>query len=150
MAELPFKIPELSSSFVNDHNQEALAVWNAFHVRKPIRPPVGLGTSAQFFIFNQELNPDELGVNEFEVGFLIDFGKIRQQLGPEVTIHVGPNIMLLKDGTPQEVAQETKRILNSGVLEGGRFVLREGNNLAPFTPFANLDAMYQQARNIRY
>lgn len=93
---------------------------------------------------------DELGVNEFEVGFPIDFGKIRQQLGPEVTIHGGPNIMVLKTGTPQEVAQETNRILNSGVLEGGRFVLREGNNLAPFTPFANLDAMYQQARKIRY
>jgi hypothetical protein len=93
---------------------------------------------------------DELGVNEFEVGFPIDFGKIRQQLGPQVTIHGGPNIMILKNGTAQEVAQETNRILNSGVLEGGRFVLREGNNLAPFTPFANLDAMYHQARNIRY
>ncbi len=93
---------------------------------------------------------DEIGVNEFEVGFPIDFGMIRQQLGPEVTIHGGPNIMILKNGTPQEVAQETKRILNSGVLEGCKFVLREGNNLAPFTPCANLEAMYQQARNIRY
>ncbi len=93
---------------------------------------------------------DELGVNEFEVGFPIDFGKIRQQLGPEITIHGGPNIMILKTGTPQEVAQETDRILNSGILEGGKFVLREGNNLAPYTPFANLDAMYQKARNIRY
>jgi len=58
--------------------------------------------------------------------------------------------MILKTGTPQEVAQETDRILNSGILEGGKFVLREGNNLAPYTPFANLDAMYQKARNIRY
>jgi len=93
---------------------------------------------------------DELGVNEFEVGFPIEFGEIRRQLGPEVTIHGGPNIMLLKDGTPEEIAQETHRILHSGVVEGGKFVLREGNNLAPFTPSVNLDAMYQQARNIRY
>ena len=26
--------------------------------------------------------------------------------------------------------------------EGGKFVLREGNNLAPFTPVANVAAMY--------
>ena len=60
MAKLPFKIPELSSSFVNDHNQEAQVVWDAFRAGNPIRPPVGLGTSTQFFIFNHELNPDEL------------------------------------------------------------------------------------------
>jgi uroporphyrinogen-III decarboxylase len=91
---------------------------------------------------------DEIGCNDFETGFPIDFSKIRGQLGPEVTIHGGPNIMLLRDGTPDEVASETRRILNSGVLEGGKFVLREGNNLAPRTPFENLDAMYQTARSM--
>jgi len=90
---------------------------------------------------------DELGVNEFETGFPIDFKKIREELGPDVTIHGGPNIMILKQGSVEEVAQETQRILSSGVLEGGKFVLREGNNVVPFTPFENLNAMYQQARN---
>jgi len=28
-------------------------------------------------------------------------------------------------------------------MEGGRFILREANNLAPRTPEANLDAMYR-------
>jgi uroporphyrinogen-III decarboxylase len=93
---------------------------------------------------------DELGVNDFEVGFPIDFGKIRQDLGPDVTIQGGPNVMILKDATPEEVSLETKRILDSGVLMGGRFILREGNNLAPYTPFTNLDAMYQQARGCIY
>ena len=90
---------------------------------------------------------DELGVFDFETGFPIDFGKIRNQLGPEVTINGGPNIMLLKDGTAEQIKSETRRILESGVCEGGRFVLREGNNLAPHTPFNNLNAMYQEARN---
>jgi len=93
---------------------------------------------------------DELGVNEFETGFPIDFQKIRDELGPDVTIHGGPNIMILKDGTVEEVSQETKRILTSGVLAGGKFVLREGNNVAPFTPFENLNAMYQEARKAIY
>lgn len=60
MADSVFPNPNLSTTFVYDHNQEAQAVWDAFHAGKPIRPPVGLGTSAQFFIYNHELNPDEL------------------------------------------------------------------------------------------
>jgi uroporphyrinogen-III decarboxylase len=93
---------------------------------------------------------DELGVDEFETGFPVDFARLRQELGPEVVIHGGPTVMLLKDGAPQEVAAVTQAILDSGVCEGGRFVLREGNNLAPRTPFANLAAMYETARAWRY
>jgi len=89
---------------------------------------------------------DEINVQEFETGFPVDFGKLRRELGPEVLIHGGPNIMLLLNGTPEAVREETRRILNSGIAEGGRFILREGNNLAPRTPLINLDAMYQEAR----
>lgn len=93
---------------------------------------------------------DEIGAYEFETGFPVDFGWLRQELGPEVLIHGGPHIMLLRDGTPESVAQETRRILNSGICTGGRFVLREGNNLAPGTPGANLAAMYAAAQEVRY
>ncbi len=54
--------------------------------------------------------------------------------------------MVLRDGSPDAVSAETRRILDSGVCDGGRFVLREANNLAPGTPFANLAAMYEAAR----
>lgn len=93
---------------------------------------------------------EELGVNDFETGFPVDFGQLRRQLGPEVTIHGGPTVMLLKDAAPAAVRAETRRILASGICEGGRFVLREGNNLAPRTPFANLAAMYETARAWSY
>jgi hypothetical protein len=89
---------------------------------------------------------DELGVYEFDTGFPVGFGRLRRELGPEVTIWGGPNVMILKDGTPAQVAEETTRILESGICAGGRFVLREGNNLAPHTPRANLSAMYEAAR----
>lgn len=90
---------------------------------------------------------EKLGVYEFDTGFPVDFGQLRHQLGPEVTIWGGPDVMTLKDGTPAQVADETTRILDSGVCAGGRFVLREGNNLAPYTPPANLSAMYEAARS---
>ena len=93
---------------------------------------------------------DEIGVYEFETGFPVDFGWLRQELGPEVLVHGGPSVILLREGTPDDVRQETRRILKSGVMDGGRFVLREGNNLAPQTPFANLEAMYQEARQFSW
>lgn len=89
---------------------------------------------------------DELGVNDFETGFPVDHGRIRRELGPDVTIHGGPTVMTLRDGSPKGVRAETQRILDSGICEGGRFVLREANNLAPRTPAANLAAMYETAR----
>lgn len=114
------------------HNEKATAVWEAFRAGKPIR---------HFKTLRAEIN-----VQEFETGFPVDFGKLRRELGPEVLIHGGPNIMLLLNGTPEAVREETRRILNSGIAEGGRIILREGNNLALRTPFINLDAMYQEAR----
>ncbi|PKN84814.1 MAG: hypothetical protein CVU46_12985 [Chloroflexi bacterium HGW-Chloroflexi-8] len=93
---------------------------------------------------------DELGVYDFETGFPINFTNLRKDLGPDVTIHGGPNIMILRDGSAQDVQLETRRILRSGILDGGKFVLREGNNLAPHTPFENLAAMYQEVKNKEY
>jgi uroporphyrinogen-III decarboxylase len=89
---------------------------------------------------------DELGICSFDTGFPVDFAWVRQQLGPDVEVLGGPRVILLHDGTPQEVMAETRLILTSGVLEGGRFILREANDLAPGTPLTNLAAMYETAR----
>ncbi len=90
---------------------------------------------------------DELGTYSFDTGFPIDFAWVRQELGPQVQILGGPRVPLLLSGTPDEVAAETGRILKSGIMEGGRFILRDGNALAPGTPLANLAALYQAAKD---
>lgn len=89
---------------------------------------------------------DELNILSFDTGFPVDFGRLRKDLGPAVRIQGGPNIALLQSGTPAQIQAETRRILQSGVLEGGLFVLREGNNLAPETPLDNTEAMYHAGR----
>jgi uroporphyrinogen-III decarboxylase len=89
---------------------------------------------------------DVLDVYSFDTGFPVDFTWLRQELGPEVEILGGPRVTLLHDATPEQVAAETQRILGSGIMDGGRFILREANDLAPGTPLANLAAMYQTAR----
>lgn len=90
-----------------------------------------------------KLMADELGINSFDTGFPLDHGAVRRELGPEVWIWGGPMVQIVKDGTPAEVFAETRRILLSGVKAGGRFVLREGNNLAPCTPAENIRAMHE-------
>ncbi|MFH1074837.1 MAG: uroporphyrinogen decarboxylase family protein, partial [Candidatus Firestonebacteria bacterium] len=77
---------------------------------------------------------DELNVNQFDTGFPVDFGRLRKELGRDVVIYGGPNINLLLRADIPAIVTETKRILQSGITEGGKFVIREGNNLAPCTP----------------
>lgn len=89
---------------------------------------------------------DELNIMRFDTGFPVDFGALRRELGPEVYIMGGPHVSLLLSATPDEVRNEVRRICQSGILEGGRFVLREGNNLAPYTPLENTEAMYHAGR----
>lgn len=85
----------------------------------------------------------ELNVGSFDTGFPVDFGALRQSLGPEVEIVGGPSVPFLETHGAKEVYDETRRILESGVTEGGRFILREGNNLPPGVPLDNLWAMYR-------
>jgi len=100
------------------------------------------GDATHLFKFLQE----NLNLYSFDTGFPVDFGKLRQELGAEVTIYGGPNIMILKEGPPKRIKEEVERICKSGIMQGGKFVLREGNNLAPCTPIEHIEAMYEAGK----
>ena len=85
---------------------------------------------------------DELNVQSFDTGYPVDFAQLREDVGPEVQIQGGPSVPLLQTSTPDAVRERTREILESGIMEGGRFILREGNNLAPGIPVENLHAMW--------
>lgn len=85
---------------------------------------------------------DELGVTEFDTGFPVDHGVLRRELRPGVEIFGSRPVPLILSASPAECAAETLRILRSGIMEGGRFILQEGNNLSPCTPLVNLAAIY--------
>jgi uroporphyrinogen-III decarboxylase len=85
----------------------------------------------------------KLGIVSFDTGFPIDHGRVRRELGPDVEISGGPHVALLSNGTPAECAKRTREILESGVKQGGRFILQEGNNLPPCCPLDNLRAVYE-------
>ncbi len=81
----------------------------------------------------------------FDTGFPVEHGRLRQELGEDVEILGGPEVGLLLDGAADKVYERTRSILASGIMRGGRFVLREANNLPPLVPEANLSAMYHCA-----
>jgi uroporphyrinogen-III decarboxylase len=85
----------------------------------------------------------ELNVNSFDTGFPVDHGPLRDALGEDVEIAGGPEVSLLLGGTGEQVFERTRAILTSGVMRGGRFILREANNLPPRCPEENLSAMYR-------
>lgn len=89
---------------------------------------------------------DELNMRSFDTGFPIDHGALRDMLGDDVQLQGGPSVPFLMDATPAEVRAEVQRILSSGVMRGGKFILREGNNLAPEIPLENAVMLYEAGR----
>lgn len=88
----------------------------------------------------------ELNINVWDAGFPVDYGAVREALGPDFQIHTGPKVSTLVHGSPEQVKAASKLILESGIAVGGRFLLREANNLSPCTPVENVAAMYESAR----
>ena len=89
---------------------------------------------------------EKLGVMQFDTGYPVQFGKLQKTLGPDVCINGGPSVSLLLGGTAEAVSAEAKRILGEVMPHTKRFILREGNNLAPCTPPENVAAMYETVR----
>jgi hypothetical protein len=89
---------------------------------------------------------EALNITAFDTGFPIDLGQMRRILGPEVLLYGGPDVAFLSHATPEQVRERTREILQSGVMAGGRFVLREGNNLPPQVPPENVAAMYEACK----
>ncbi len=89
---------------------------------------------------------DELNIQAFDTGFPTDLAACRRELGPGVQLRGNIHPELLRQGPPEAIRQAVKSLLQSGVKEGGRFILCEGNNVAPHTPVENMRVMYEAGR----
>lgn len=102
------------------------------------------GNAQRHFIIIQQ----ELGVAAFDTGFPFDFGRARRELGTDTLISGGPRVPLFVGDNPAPLLRETECILASGVLDGGRFILQEGNNLPPRARLALCDAFYETGKRL--
>lgn len=89
---------------------------------------------------------EELNVNTWDAGFPMNYADMRDKLGEEFSIQTGPKVSLLINGTPEQVEMETRNILESGITRGGKFIMRDANNLSPLTPVKNVEAMYNATK----
>jgi hypothetical protein len=88
----------------------------------------------------------ELNIKSFETGYPIDFTSLRGEIGEDVEIHGGIPVADLLAHSPAIIYHQAETILHSGIRQGGKFILREANNLPPFVPLENLRAMYSATR----
>ena len=90
----------------------------------------------------------ELNIKSFDTGFPINFTTLRDEVGDDVEIKGGVPVANLLADTPEEVYDRSASILRSGIMRGGRFILKEANNIPPMTPLENLAAMYRAAKQV--
>ena len=93
-----------------------------------------------------EILRDELNVYDFDTGYPVDFATMTEKLGSKVRMNGGVHVDVLLGCSAAEVTEETVKIIRAVKPHTKRFVMRDANNVAPFTPLANLDAMYQAVR----
>lgn len=91
----------------------------------------------------------ELAIDSFDTGFPIKFETLREEVGPGVEIQGGLPVADLIAGPPAAIRAKTRAILNSGITRGGRFILKEANDLPPRVPQDHLEAMYAEAKEFR-
>ena len=86
---------------------------------------------------------DELNIQAFDTGFPSDLGQCRREPRPDVQLRGNIHPELLRQGPKPALRQAIIDLLHSGVMEGGRFIMCEGNNVAPHTPLENMRFMYE-------
>jgi uroporphyrinogen-III decarboxylase len=89
---------------------------------------------------------EALNIQTFDLGYPTDLGRARRELGEEATLigNIAPHLLAL--GPEEAIRNQVKKVCESGVLRGGRFILHEGNNSAPGTPARHFAAMYEAGK----
>jgi len=90
----------------------------------------------------------ELNIQDFDLGFPVDLGQVRRDLGPGAMLRGNLHPEVLREGPASLIREKTAEILRSGVMEGGRYCFCEGNNAAPGTPVEHFLAAYETVKEL--
>ena len=92
-----------------------------------------------------EIFADQLRINEYQgFGYQVDLDKIGRIMGGRVVLIGNVNPMLIEKGTPEQVKEATRVVLEKLAPYGG-LIIQDGNNIAPGTPVENINAMTEAA-----
>jgi len=88
---------------------------------------------------------DELKINEYQgFGWEVDLDRIGEVMGGRIVLDGNVSPLVIRYGTPDEVKAATRRVLEKlGRYRG--LIIQDGNNIAPGSPVANINAMAEAA-----
>lgn len=88
---------------------------------------------------------DDLKINEFQgFGYQVNLDKVASVMGGRVVLLGNVNPLLIYSGTPEEVRDATRRVIEKLASKRG-FIIQDGNNIPPGSPLANINAMMEAA-----
>jgi uroporphyrinogen-III decarboxylase len=92
-----------------------------------------------------EIFVDDLRIHEFQgFGYEVDLEYIASVMGGKVVLLGNVNPMLIRSGTPAQVREATRRVIEALAPKKG-FIVQDGNNIPPGSPLANINAMMEAA-----
>jgi uroporphyrinogen-III decarboxylase len=89
----------------------------------------------------------ELPVHAVNLGEGVSIAEVKQALDPQVALMGNFDCKLLRDGTPDEIAAETERMVRAN-RPGGRYMFNTGEGVMANTPPENVAAMTQAAKAV--
>ena len=92
-----------------------------------------------------EIFRDDLAIHELQgFGYEVDLDRIGRVMGGKVVLIGNVNPMLIHAGTPDQVREATRRVIEKlGPYRG--LIVQDGNNIPPGSPLANINAMMEAA-----
>lgn len=92
-----------------------------------------------------ELPADALAFEESKKSFKLDLARIRSEIGPEPLLLGNTDVVLLRDGTEEQIAADVARQCDAA---GPRFVVSMGSPATPDTSPAKLDMLVRAGRRL--
>lgn len=88
---------------------------------------------------------DDLRIHEFQgFGYEVDLDRIAAVMGGKLVLLGNVNPMLIHSGTPKQVREATRRVIDVlGPLRG--LIVQDGNNIPPRSPLENINALMEAA-----
>jgi uroporphyrinogen-III decarboxylase len=88
---------------------------------------------------------DELHINEYQgFGYQVDLDYISEVMGGRIVLVGNVDPMLIFNGTPEEIRQATRRVIEKLASKRG-LIIQDGSNISPGTPIENINAMMEAA-----
>jgi uroporphyrinogen decarboxylase len=92
-----------------------------------------------------EIFRDDLAIHEFQgFGYQVRLGHVARVMGGRVVLIGNVNPMLIHAGTPEEVREATRAVIETlGPYRG--LIIQDGSNIPPGSPLENINAMMEAA-----